>query len=263
MQMLIPLSIIGIDDMMLFLIVIVVVAIGVGVFAAKRLRGHKPSVAAPTVAPTAPTPPRVEKVTEVPSEKVDEDMVRLRVEKTATESALKSLESAMKEGAIAKETFEKYKATYYERLRKIDTELSRRTRGPVGIPKLESDIDKVRKSYLEKLKELSRKAISVRPLEAGIAKPTVQPSREVPVPVVKPPTRLPEVPSAPTEEVTEKPLPPLTPPARHVPPEAIPQQPVSATAGATPVSPTTIADLRREMMDELNRLKRLIGHAGS
>jgi len=262
--MLIPLSIIaGIDDMMLFLIVIAVVAIGVGVLAAKRFRRHKPAVAALTAPPVAPTPPRVGRVTEVPSEKVDEDMVRLKVEKTATESALKSLESAMKEGAIAKETFEKYKSTYYERLRKIDTELSRKTKGPVGIPKLEGDINKVRQSYLEKLKELSRKAISVRPFEAGMEKPTVQPSREAPAPAARPPTRLPEVPSVPTEVVTEKPLPPLTPPSRQAPPEAVPPQPVSASARATPASPTTIADLRREMMDELNRLKRLIGHAGS
>nr|MDO8133799.1 hypothetical protein [Candidatus Njordarchaeum guaymaensis] len=256
--MLIPLSIIeGIDDMILILIIVAVAAIGIGAAAAKR--GRKP--AARPAPPAAPTPARVGKVIAPPVEKVDEDTVRLKVERTATESALKSLESAMKEGAIAKDTFDKYKTTYDERLRKIDAELVKRAK--VAIPKLEGEIDKVRQTYLEKLKTLSKKAISVQPLEAGVAKPAVEPSRGVPTPSTKPPTKLPEVPSARMEEVAEKPFPPLTPPARQAPPEAVPQQPVSAAARATLAGPTTIADLRREMMDELNRLKRLIGHAGS
>jgi hypothetical protein len=215
-----------------------------------RERKRAPSGAAPAV---TPAPAKVGKPVAA-VEKVDEDAVRLKVERTATESALKSLESAMKEGAIAKETFEKYKSTYDDRLRKIDVELSKRSASPVAIPKLEGEIDKVRQSYVEKLKTLSKKAISVQPLEAGPARPPARPLREPPLPSARPPIKLPEVPSAREEEVTEK-----LPPAREV----IPQEPVSAPARGTPTSLTTIADLRREMMDELNRLKRLIGHAGS
>jgi hypothetical protein len=260
--MLLPLAILaGIDDMILVLLVVFVASI-VGVVVLSR-RGRKaPTRRAPSATPVpAPTPARVGRAAEVPSEKVDEDAVRLKVEKTATESAVRSLESALKEGAITKETFTKYKATYDERLRKIDGELSKKTRGQVGITKLEGEVDKVRQSYLDKLKTLSTKAIALRPVAASAGRPAAGPSREAPTPVARAP-KLPEVPSG-REEVTEKPFPPLARPSRAEPIEVAPQRPVAVAPGAASSGPTTISDLRREMMDELNRLKRLIGHAGS
>jgi hypothetical protein len=263
---LIPLSIIpGIDDIMLFMIVIVVAVAVVAAVVLVRFRRRKP--AAPT---TAPAPVRVEKVTAPPTEKLDEDVVRLKVEKTATESALKSLESALKEGAITKETFEKYKSTYSERLAKIDSELSKRSK--VGITKLEGEIDKVRQSYLDKLKELSKKAISVKPIASApvSTKPVTQTPRVAPPAVTKAPTRLPEIPLAPAtvrqapkeDEFAKPPVRPSVPPATK-PLEIPPQQSVTSAAKAAPSGPASISDLRREMMDELNRLKRLIGRAGA
>lgn len=227
-------------------------------------RGGKP---VPSRAPAAAAPAgvAVEKPA-VPIQKVDEDVVRLKVEKTATESALKSLEAAVKEGAITKETFEKHKATYSERLRKIDTELSKRTK--VGIEKLEGEIENVRKSYLDKLKDLSKKAITAKPSVPApktVAVPSAPPSARAPAPREAParpePTlRLPEVPTKRMEEAFGEETPTQAFP--RIPTPAAPtERSLSAAAKPAPSGPTTISDLRREMMDELNRLKRLIGRA--
>lgn len=213
-----------------------------------------------------PTAVGVEKPVPV-VEKIDEDVVRLKVEKTATESALKSLEAAVKEGAITKETFEKHKATYSERLRKIDSELSKRTK--VGITKLESEIEKVRKSYLDKLKDLSKKAITAKPAVAApktVALPSAPPVARAPAareaPTREEPTlRLPEVPTKRMEEAFgEEARAPAVP---RIPTPVAPAERPLSSAAAKPASsgPATISDLRREMMDELNRLKRLIGRA--
>ncbi len=231
--------------------------------------GRGGTVAPKRAAAAPPTSVGVERP--VPTiQKVDEDVVRLKVEKTATESALKSLEAAVKEGAITKDTFEKHKATYTERLKKIDSELSKRTK--VDVAKLESDIEKVRKSYLDKLKGLSKKAIPARPAPVVAPKviaapvkaapPVVAPAKEAPARAPEPSMKLPAIPRAPREEEFEV----TPPPARIAPgiPKA-PQTPAQPIVSAAPAAATagqaTIADLRREMMDELNRLKRLIGRA--
>jgi hypothetical protein len=249
------------------LIIIVVIAICAVVVIVHRRSKRAPARAAPT---RAAAPVKVEKVAPAPVEKMDEDVVRLKVEKTATESALKSLEAAVKEGAITKDTFEKHKATYTERLRKIDSELSKRTK--VDVTRLESDIEKVRKSYLDKLKDLSKKAIPARPAPVVAPKvtaapvkaapPALAPAKEAPARAPAPSVKLPAIPAAPREEEFE-----LTPPpARIAPsipkaPETLAQPIVSAAPVAATAGQATIADLRREMMDELNRLKRLIGRA--
>jgi hypothetical protein len=242
------------------LIIIVVAAVCIAVAIAYRRGKRAPARKAP--APVA-APLKVEKAAPAPVEKLDEDLVRLKVEKTATESALKSLEDAVKEGAITKETFEKHKATYAERLRKIDSELSKRPKTDVA--KLESEVDRVRKSYLDKLKDLSKKAVMARPAAPATvtaAKATAAPARAAPPRAPTPSVRLPEVPPARKVEQFE-----LTPPPARVPPvvPTIPEAPAESAVSAAPkVSPggqASIADLRREMMDELNRLKRLIGRA--
>jgi hypothetical protein len=248
------------------LIIIVVIAICAVVVIIHRRSKRVPARAAPT---HAPAPVKVEKVAPAPVEKMDEDVVRLKVEKTATESALKSLEAAVKEGAITKETFEKHKATYTDRLRKIDSELSKRTK--VDVTKLESDIEKVRKSYLDKLKDLSKKAIPARPAPIGAprvaaapvkaAPPLVAPAKAAPVRAPAPSVKLPVIPAPREEEFEVTPPPARIAPAIPKAPE-IPAQPiVSGAPQAAPAGQATIADLRREMMDELNRLKRLIGRA--
>jgi hypothetical protein len=189
---------------------------------------------------------------------------------------LKSLEDAVKEGAITKETFEKHKATYTERLKKIDAELSKRPK--TDVTKLESEVERVRRSYLDKLKDLSNKAVVAKPAVAAAPKVAAAPAKVAPAPTApavpaaparvappKTPTpapRLPETPVAPKEEQFEL----RPPPARVSPsfpraPEPPPQSAVSAAPNIAPGGQATIADLRREMMDELNRLKRLIGRA--
>ena len=259
---LIPLDLLpGISDTLLIIIVVAVAAVAIigSFFLMSRRRKAAPSAA-------APAPTRAEKPAAAPIEKVDEDVVRLKVEKTATESALKSLEAAVKEGAITKETFEKHKATYSERLRKIDSELSKRTK--VGITKLENEIEKVRKSYLDKLKDLSKKAITARPTVAApktVAVPSAPPIAKVPAPREAParqePTlKLPEIPTRRMEEAFGEE--PVTPAVPRIPTPAAPtERPLSAAVKPAPSGPATISDLRREMMDELNRLKRLIGRA--
>jgi hypothetical protein len=189
-------------------------------------------------------------------EKIDEDVVRLKVEKTATESALKSLEAAVKEGAITKETFEKHRTTYTERLAKLDSELSKKTR--VGIGKLEGEIEKVRMSYIDKLKGLSKKAISIKPAPA--AAPRAAPVPSAPPARPEPALRPPEIPTKRMEEAFGEQAP--TPTVPRIPTPAAPaERPLSGAVRPAPSGPTTISDLRREMMDELNRLKRLIGRA--
>ena len=254
------------------LIIAVVAVICIAVAITYRRRGRAPSKRAPTPA-AAPT--KIEKpavAAPAPAEKLDEDLVRLKVEKTATESALKSLEDAVKEGAITKETFDKHKATYTERLRKIDSELSKRPK--TDVTKLESEVERVRRSYLDKLKDLSKKAavpkpavpaapkVVAPPAKAPVA-PTVPaaPARVTPPKAPAPAVKLPEMPAAPKEEQFE-----LTPPPARVSPSfarapEVPPQAASAAPTAGPGGQATIADLRREMMDELNRLKRLIGRA--
>ncbi|WXG43242.1 MAG: hypothetical protein WED04_04220 [Promethearchaeati archaeon SRVP18_Atabeyarchaeia-1] len=254
---LIPLDLLPfISDTLLIIIVVVVAAVVcVGAFFMISRRKRAPSRAAPT-----PGPVKVERPA-APIEKVDEDVVRLKVEKTATESALKSLEAAVKEGAITKETFEKHKATYSERLRKIDSELSKRTK--VGITKLEGEIEKVRQSYLDKLKDLSKRAITAKPSVAVAPRPAPVPSAptvtKAPARAPEPAFRLPEIPTKRMEEAFgEEATAPAAP--RISTPVAPVQQPLSAAVKAATSTPT-VADLRREMMDELNRLKRLIGRA--
>jgi FtsZ-interacting cell division protein ZipA len=261
---LIPLDLLpGISDTLLIIIVIAIAAVAIigSFFIMSRRRRAVPSRAAP-----APTPVRVEKPAAAPVEKVDEDVVRLKVEKTATESALKSLEAAVKEGAITKETFEKHKATYSERLRKIDSELSKRTK--VSTTKLENEIERVRNSYLDKLKDLSKKAITSKPAvavpktaAAPLAAPIAKTSVPTQVPVRPEPTlKVPEIPTRRMEEAfgEEEPAPAVP----RIPTPAAPtERPLSAAVKPAPSGPATISDLRREMMDELNRLKRLIGRA--
>ncbi len=249
------------------LIIVLVAVICVALVVVYR-RGKR---AAPRRAPAPVAAPlKVERAAPAPAEKLDEDLVRLKVEKTATESALKSLEDAVKEGAITKETFEKHKATYTERLRKIDVELSKRPK--TDVTKLESEVERVRKSYLDKLKDLSKKAVVTKPGAAVAPKVGAAPPKVTTTPVAaakvtppKAPTpslKMPEAPSGPKEEQFE-----LTPPpARVVPsfpraPEASAQPAVSVAPNVAAGGQATIADLRREMMDELNRLKRLIGRA--
>lgn len=246
------------------LIIVVVAAIFIAVAIVYRRGKRAPARRAPT--PVA-APLKVEKAAPAPAEKLDEDLVRLKVEKTATESALKSLEDAVKEGAITKETFEKHKATYTERLRKIDTELSKRPK--TDVTKLESEVERVRKSYLDKLKDLSKKAVVAKPAAtvapkapARVAPAPVAPAKVTPPRAPAPSVKLPEMPTAPREEQFE-----LTPPPARVTPsfprglEDSAKSTVSAAPSVAPGGQATIADLRREMMDELNRLKRLIGRA--
>jgi hypothetical protein len=213
------------------------------------------ATAAPSRAAAAP-PTGVGVERPVPTiEKVDEDVVRLKVEKTATESALKSLEAAVKEGAITKETFEKHRTTYTERLAKIDSELSKKTR--VGIGKLEGEIEKVRMSYIDKLKGLSKKAISIKP--APVTTPRAAPVPSAPPARLEPALRLPEIPTKRMEEAFGEAPTQVVP---RIPTPATPtERPLSGAVKPAPSGPTTISDLRREMMDELNRLKRLIGRA--
>jgi FtsZ-interacting cell division protein ZipA len=249
------------------LIIVAVAIILIAVFAVYRRGKRAPARKAPTA---VAAPVKVEKAAAPPAEKLDEDLVRLKVEKTATESALKSLEDAVKEGAITKETFEKHKATYTERLRKIDTELSKRPK--TDVTQLETEVERVRSSYLEKLKDLSKKAAVTRPVAVTAPKVAAAPPKIAAAPAAPPKVaapkapapsvKLPEVPVTPKEEQFE-----LTPPpARVTPsfpraPEPSPQPAVSAAPSVAPGGQATIADLRREMMDELNRLKRLIGRA--
>lgn len=246
------------------LIVIVVAVVCVAVAIVYRRGKRAPARRAPT--PVA-APAKVERAAPAPAEKLDEDLVRLKVEKTATESALKSLEDAVKEGAITKETFEKHKATYSERLRKIDSELSKRPK--TDVTKLEGEVERVRRSYLDKLKDLSKMAVVARPaapktatVPVKVAPAPVGPAKVAPVKAPAPSVRLPEIPATPREEQFE-----LTPPPARVIPsmpkvsEAPAESAISAAPRLAPGGQATIADLRREMMDELNRLKRLIGRA--
>jgi hypothetical protein len=265
--LLIPLDLLPfISDNLLIVVIVIVAAVAIiGLFFVRsRRRKSAPSRAAPA---PAPAPVKVEKVAPPAAGKIDEDVVRLKVEKTATESALKSLEAAVKEGAITKETFEKHKATYTERLRKIDSELSKRTK--VDVTKLESEIERVRKSYLDKLKDLSKKAITPRPLVTAAPRLTPAPAAptvaRAPTPVAppvkpEPVARIPEAPTRRLEEAFGERAPaPVTP--RVAPPAAETERPLAASTKPTASTTATISDLRREMMDELNRLKRLIGRA--
>ncbi|MHA1687043.1 MAG: hypothetical protein ACTSYD_11690 [Candidatus Heimdallarchaeaceae archaeon] len=214
----------------------------------------------------------------------EERIAILNIEKSKYIAAQKALNEAHRKKEISDNIFSRLSVRYASDVKQIEEEIEKTTR-EVEVSKLEQELKAMQGDYISRIKGEEKPETPVSPTPPT---PTPTPTPPTPTPTATPPTPTPTPTATPPTPTPAPPTPPSTvtkpAPTTAVPKPPIPSMPtvqpkpqgtpaIPTPATPTPKPPTTeqssdegdlfakstsIAALRKEMLKELDRLKKFM-----